>query len=328
MLAYIVTPVIQFMHLLHKISVFILSTGYHTGRTIFLILLKICHFIRDLFAALIVIGEELYNFLCELNASVSAVSHYVRTSANGGVSSVIDAGLIFCRHLSKFFSNTRIHSKLLATKLGSFVCDFFELLRNALLLIADCVWWLITLVPRILLYLLIAVGDAIVAIITTIRKAIVYSVTVVIEDIFRITIAVTVLIVVWHNKRRLALFVIRSIRYLKDILVLFYRRLILLYNRLFRRQRRNPSLNGQPQNSTPTRSRLPRQSVSPATSEKSIDTHQRCVVCRDRPKCVLLLPCKHLCLCDECADYILFSGQRQTCPLCRTNIVHSMSVYT
>lgn len=217
MLTYIVTPVIQFMHFIQKVSVFILGIGYHIGRTIFLILLKICHFLKDTFAALIIIGEELYNFLCELNASASAVSHYVRTSANGGVSSFIDAVVIFCRHLSKFFSNTRIHSKLLATKLGSFVCDFFQLLRNALLLIADCAWWLVTLVPRILLWIIIAVGDALVTITTTVSKAIVYSVAVVIEDIFRVTIAVVLLIVLWHNRRRLVLFIIRSIRHIKRV---------------------------------------------------------------------------------------------------------------
>lgn len=107
-------------------------------------------------------------------------------------------------------------------------------------------------------------------------------------------------------------------------MILCYRRLVSLILCLFGR-RRNPSV----VRTTPTRSRLPRPSVSPASGEdKPKDPHQRCVVCRDRQKCVLLLPCKHLCLCEDCADYILFTGQQQKCPLCRTNIVHSMSVYT
>lgn len=102
---------------------------------------------------------------------------------------------------------------------------------------------------------------------------------------------------------------------------------MLLVSRLFRR-RVNQTL------TTPTRvlgpqrrSHLTRSSISPGHSDKSLDSQQRCVICRDRQKCVLLLPCKHLCLCEECADYMFFSAQRQNCPLCRSEINNSMSVY-
>tara|TARA_B110000971_G_C19948614_1_gene472234 strand:+ start:309 stop:830 length:522 start_codon:yes stop_codon:yes gene_type:complete len=39
-----------------------------------------------------------------------------------------------------------------------------------------------------------------------------------------------------------------------------------------------------------------------------------CVVCVDNPKTVLLMPCKHLCACDSCADML------EECPLCRKPI--------
>lgn len=102
-------------------------------------------------------------------------------------------------------------------------------------------------------------------------------------------------------------------------------RLVAVGSRLFRRRvNRAPSTPPHVQRRSP----LPRNSISStSSSKKPLDVSQRCVVCRDRQKRVLLLPCKHLCLCDECADYLLFCTERRDCPLCRTYIEQSMSVY-
>lgn len=50
-----------------------------------------------------------------------------------------------------------------------------------------------------------------------------------------------------------------------------------------------------------------------------------CVVCRERVKSVLTLPCRHVCLCRECCDTI-FNYQRR-CPICRTFIYHTVNIY-
>ena len=49
-----------------------------------------------------------------------------------------------------------------------------------------------------------------------------------------------------------------------------------------------------------------------------------CVVCQDRHKSVLLLPCRHLCVCAECADSRML---QQRCPMCRTRIQRRISVF-
>ena len=46
-----------------------------------------------------------------------------------------------------------------------------------------------------------------------------------------------------------------------------------------------------------------------------------CVICMDAPKCVVLMPCKHYCLCEGC------SGLVQQCPVCRRKIIHSMKIF-
>lgn len=56
---------------------------------------------------------------------------------------------------------------------------------------------------------------------------------------------------------------------------------------------------------------------------------RKCVICQDHIKSVLLLPCKHMCMCVRCADHIVRSrtiGQR-VCPLCRARIAKVMNIY-
>lgn len=54
-----------------------------------------------------------------------------------------------------------------------------------------------------------------------------------------------------------------------------------------------------------------------------------CVVCVDQLKTVLVLPCKHMCLCVDCAREIAQSRhrERRICPLCRMPMETVMNVY-
>ena len=51
-----------------------------------------------------------------------------------------------------------------------------------------------------------------------------------------------------------------------------------------------------------------------------------CVVCEDQKKQVMLLPCKHMCLCRTCADNCLNKTIKE-CPMCRAKIENSMEVF-
>ena len=48
-----------------------------------------------------------------------------------------------------------------------------------------------------------------------------------------------------------------------------------------------------------------------------------CVVCQEKDKSVVLLPCRHLCLCEICSSHDDLSH----CPLCRRPIAHRISVF-
>lgn len=55
-----------------------------------------------------------------------------------------------------------------------------------------------------------------------------------------------------------------------------------------------------------------------------------CVVCQDQVKKILLLPCRHMCICVMCANHItsIVHWNRRVCPLCRTRIGSLVEVYS
>mmetsp|Transcript_2716 Transcript_2716/g.3810 ORF Transcript_2716/g.3810 Transcript_2716/m.3810 type:complete len:201 (+) Transcript_2716:45-647(+) len=68
---------------------------------------------------------------------------------------------------------------------------------------------------------------------------------------------------------------------------------------------------------------IPPTDLIPATTTTS-PVQQSCVVCQDEFKTVVLLPCRHLCLCLSCSHAVI---QKGNCPLCRTAIKDSLSVF-
>ncbi|CAG5126555.1 unnamed protein product [Candidula unifasciata] len=71
---------------------------------------------------------------------------------------------------------------------------------------------------------------------------------------------------------------------------------------------------------------------SPEDFHREMEREQdkrKCVVCQNLIKSVLILPCRHLCLCVLCANQIVSSGTRarRVCPLCRSRITKVMNIY-
>lgn len=49
---------------------------------------------------------------------------------------------------------------------------------------------------------------------------------------------------------------------------------------------------------------------------------QRCIVCRIHPREIILLPCGHVCLCEDCSEHIT-----NGCPICRKPIAQKQPAY-
>lgn len=49
---------------------------------------------------------------------------------------------------------------------------------------------------------------------------------------------------------------------------------------------------------------------------------QLCVVCKTNAREIILLPCGHVCLCEDCSASI-----NSNCPICRTQIIQKAAAY-
>jgi len=62
-----------------------------------------------------------------------------------------------------------------------------------------------------------------------------------------------------------------------------------------------------------------------AAKEHSRIQNEACCICWERKKSVILLPCKHLCLCGNCSAA---NPGLKTCPLCCAHVAEKMVIYS
>ena len=50
-----------------------------------------------------------------------------------------------------------------------------------------------------------------------------------------------------------------------------------------------------------------------------------CVICQDQEKCIMILPCRHLCICQACQGPL--QAANNNCPICRKNVRQTIKAY-
>lgn len=92
-----------------------------------------------------------------------------------------------------------------------------------------------------------------------------------------------------------------------------------------------PSTPPSPTSSTSTPALLPplppvvNNAVEVVTEVVTDDKSLQCCICITAPKCVMLLPCKHVCLCEECAKNVELINKN--CPICRKRFSKTMRLF-
>lgn len=56
------------------------------------------------------------------------------------------------------------------------------------------------------------------------------------------------------------------------------------------------------------------------------DKANLCIICYDQPKSIVLMPCRHLCLCRNCLNQL--KAYRRECPVCRQTYRQTILVYS
>ena len=88
---------------------------------------------------------------------------------------------------------------------------------------------------------------------------------------------------------------------------------------------------------TPTRNEFSSRSQTPSRMtpyqlKRELENEKdrkKCVICTENQKDVLLLPCRHMCMCVDCAHHFVAQkpARRRICPLCRSPINSVMNIY-
>lgn len=191
-------------------------------------------------------------------------------------------------------------------------------LKDSLILLGNGAWFALTLLPNLLIVLNSAVVDAIIVLYTKLHEYIILKTVKIfnwicfflndipMESMFALCIVSS--LIFYGYKRQYA---IR--RYLRHSYLLgraktsaFLIRTKLFVTSLFKSTSQDEDMKNNGDD----------------TSEET----RLCIICQENDKCIVLLPCRHLCLCVDCTE--THSIYQNFCPICRTVIKRRLMVYT
>ncbi|ENN73548.1 uncharacterized protein LOC109541831 [Dendroctonus ponderosae] len=192
--------------------------------------------------------------------------------------------------------------------------------KKLFILFGSGVWFLITLLPLMIVYICKLVSAFIQQLVQetramfhsglsasklAIKDGVNFIVDVPIQSAIGIAVGLSLLYVLSQCYRLLARKITRNVREL-------------------RRWRQRPRASVAEPLRAPQVAPLP----SPKSRQSNFDLEadsKVCVICQERNKCVLLLPCRHVCLCTLCTRELKSYGN--ICPICRSTINRTMKIY-
>lgn len=285
--------------------------------------------------------DELSRFLDDLDHQYS---HGATALHNAFVNSVANVLNAFCK-LSTNINNLSDTIKLTVQNAIQNVSNqlawTFMGIGAFAILIGDSVWMLIMLIPNMLLFCSMKLALMLTAFINGVIATIKSSATIAVDNILSFLSYFTTMpmqsalgllsigIAIKYRRITLnALFILLHLHLI--ILSFFLTRIVRILSTIYRpieiiitfflsilRLRRRSSYLLDPISD--------QGSDQEASADNKDDNGNLCVICQDRRKSVVLLPCRHLCLCQYCS--INLKRYRTVCPLCRKSFRDAIQVY-
>lgn len=326
------------------VSVFVnfLAAGYVLGRLIAHILSHISdavvELVRIIAAFAVTFYEDVRIFVLDIDYQYGHIIKMLNTGISNSASDVSRMALAMSSSITWFGEQTKSETWKMFSGLLNLFASSAVGIRNWIVLIGNSVWMLLMCIPHLTLLILQNVIKFTLFIWRSIVDTIKLSANVA-SDSFSITVTFFTSVPLQSVCGLISIyFIIRYRRHVLKGLKFIYRTfakvvsyfvrnivtgmlavaefLAVIFNPL-----RNfvpniwrlSSIQGNPSSST-----------SSSTSIK-VDPFNFCVICQDKMKTVVLLPCRHLCLCQEC--YKQLRRYKRECPMCREPYEYSIQVY-
>lgn len=239
---------------------------------------------------------------------------------------------------TELFTTGNVHSVNVGQQCANSFVTMMSALKNLFVLIGNGAWFMLALVPTLLFSMFsyiyqIAqtllhiffnfVGDVWIYAKDISHASVNYFLDVPLQAIIGCCFIAFLFLYRRITLRFIVWLTIRALQYLRSRLLTAFLAILSIFRR--RNDNNRSRLTTQMQFRSTTgnsRSSTANSRLSPKNGKSSSTDENVCVICRDEQKNVVLMPCRHLCLCINC------SGAIRICPLCRKPITKIMSVYT
>ncbi|EDW02778.1 uncharacterized protein LOC6562288 [Drosophila grimshawi] len=183
----------------------------------------------------------------------------------------------------------------------------FLFLADVLIGIGNCTLWIVLLLPRFIIVIL----DYLILALHYVAACIVEHGTYLLNNIFRLSIGIVLLLVLYVFRGYVyyyAVYLLRKLRYEMSTKV---------YGAL---QSASRWIDQQ-------LSWVMQKFEISERTENASPNRIICVVCLDRSRNIVMLPCRHLCVCKECSLRLERLEDERRCPVCRHSVDALMVVY-
>lgn len=350
--------IVQIFQTISNLVYYFLILSYNIGYVLFSILIYLINIfglvLNKIGRFLVVFYEDFRIFQHDLTSFISCIGVSTLKTSETGITSTWEFLRAVFETFVEAFTTGHVRLSRFGTTSSEILVLIAEKIKRLAILMGNSVWLILTLLPNLFVYIVQLLYKAIILFglfcwnLILSGCQLMFTITIRILDYFKdipIQSAIGLICVYYCIKyyRFIAPLVnflkqrtIRKLRHVQAQAATYMRRqyTILFFElrnslglglRFFRRQNRHPRVNRPLQIQQRPQIGTVKNNNRLDNCDSILKESLLCIICQDRDKCVLLFPCKHLCLCSECAAII--DAYENKCPICRVSIYQKIKVF-